>query len=165
MNSDSPDFIADTMLGRLARWLRALGYDTVYDTALDDDALAQRAQSERRILLTRDVELTRRRGLRAILVRDDRVGHQLRQVVRELGLSTRGAFSRCLACNTLLQDITPQQAEPEVPPYAFKTQTRFRRCPHCGRIYWRGTHWTHMHELLKDLEHSDRAGSERGGTP
>lgn len=149
--SSPPHFVADVMLGRLARWLRALGYDTLYERALDDDALARLARTPGRILLTRDVELTRRRGIRTLLVRDDRVSEQLTQVVSELRLATNAAFSRCIECNAVLQELTRDEAQPLVPPYVAATQTRFRRCPQCGKVYWRGTHWTHMRDLLDQL--------------
>ena len=148
----TPRFIADVMLGRLARWLRALGYDTVYSSKLDDPELARWARSEGRILLTRDVELTRRRGLNTILIEDDDVVDQLRQVVRTLRLSTEGAFSRCLDCNSLLADYDRALAASQVPPDVYETQPRFRRCVECGRIYWRGTHWARMRAALEDIE-------------
>lgn len=153
-------FVADVMLGRLARWLRALGYDTLYDPTQDDDGLAQIARQEDRVLLTRDVELTRRRGVKAVLIADDRLSSQLRQVVRELGLSTQGAFSRCIECNVELDEMSRGQAQPLVPPYVFETQPRFRRCPRCAKVYWRGTHWTHMQKLLQDLDKRDRDGDD-----
>ncbi len=151
----SPRFIADVMLGRLARWLRALGYDTLYFSDMDDPALARRAHAEQRILLTRDVELTRRRGLQSILVADDDVKRQLRQVVQTLQLATDNAFSRCIHCNTILAECDAALVRAEVPPYVFATQTRFRRCNQCGRIYWRGTHWARMREAL-DHAHREK---------
>ena len=151
-DSSAPQFIADVMLGRLARWLRALGYDTLYSSELDDPELARRARAEGRILLTRDVELTRRRGLKTLLIEDDDVASQLRQVVRALQLSTGAAFSRCLDCNSPLTDYDRALAQSQVPPYVFATQPRFRRCDQCGRIYWRGTHWARMQAALEDVE-------------
>src|SRR5512135_199764 len=93
-----PRFIADVMLGRLARWLRVLGYDTLYSSTMDDPELARIARLQDRILLTSDVELARRRGLRVILLTDDQVETQLRTVARELQLSANEAFSRCIDC-------------------------------------------------------------------
>ncbi len=148
-NPSEPRFIADVMLGRLARWLRVLGYDTLYSSEMDDVELAQRARDEDRILLTRDVELARRRGLRVLLLTDDQIDAQLREVVRRLRLSTREAFSRCIDCNVPLVEIERAQARNFVPPYVFATQPRFRRCPTCGKVYWRGTHWAHMREVME----------------
>ncbi len=152
MNEGAPRFLADVMLGRLARWLRALGYDTRYDSSFDDGALAKLARAEERILLTRDVELTRRRGVRALLIQDDRVKPQLRQVVLACGLNANLAFTRCIQCNAQLEPLADAHAAGLVPPYVLQTQTRFRQCPQCAKVYWRGTHWARMSELLRELE-------------
>ncbi len=154
----APRFVADAMLGRLARWLRALGYDTLYDAEAEDHALVRQALAQDRILLTRDVELARRRGVRIVLIADDRVENQLRQLVATLHLSASGAFSRCVECNTPLVDLPREQARPLVPPYVFVTQPHFRRCPRCGRVYWRGTHWAQMRAALENAEWDDKQG-------
>ena len=137
------------MLGRLARWLRILGYDTLYFSNADDATLARLALADDRILLTRDVELARRRGVRVILISGDQVENQLREIVNVLTLSAGEAFSRCLDCNALLVEFERTQARDLVPPYVFATQTRFRRCAICGKVYWRGTHWAHMLATLE----------------
>lgn len=139
------------MLGRLARWLRALGYDTLYDVSWDDAALAEIARAQTRILLTRDVELTRRRGLRFVLIRDDKVFEQLTQVIGELQLSDVGAFTRCIECNAELDYADADAVSARVPPYVLATQTQFKQCPRCEKIYWRGTHWNHMRGVLKAM--------------
>ncbi len=149
------------MLGRLARWLRVLGYDTLYLPELDDAALARLARAEDRILLTRDRELARRKGLRVLLLQDDQVEQQLRIVVARLGLTANDAFSRCIQCNIMLEEVNREEARPLVPPFVYNTQTRFRRCPQCGRVYWRGTHWAHMVELLESEGWEEEKGKER----
>jgi uncharacterized protein with PIN domain len=151
----APRFLVDAMLGRLARWLRVLGYDTLYFSDADDAALVRRALAEDRILLTRDVELTRRRGVRVILISDDRVGNQLREIVGFLHLSADQAFSRCINCNAPLVEFERAQARDLVPPYVFATQTRFRRCAECGKVYWRGTHWARMQSTLESARGSE----------
>lgn len=142
--------MVDVMLGRLARWLRVMGYDTLYSSDADDAALARRALAEDRFLLTRDVELARRRGVHTVLISDDRVENQLREVVKLFPLSFGKAFSRCLNCNIPLVEFERAQALNLVPPYVFATQNRFRRCPGCGKIYWRGTHWARMLASLEN---------------
>lgn len=137
------------MLGRLARWLRVLGYDTLYFPDGEDAGLVRRALAEDRILLTRDVELGRRRGVRVILIADDRVENQLREIAHLLPLTADEAFSRCLDCNLPLIELERALARDLVPPYVFATQQRFRRCPQCGKVYWRGTHWAHMLATLE----------------
>jgi uncharacterized protein with PIN domain len=143
-------FLADNMLGKLATWLRLLGYDTAYLPHADDPELAGIARAEDRVLLTRDVELTHRRALRTLLVESEQVEEQLVQVFRTYGLSVRQAFSRCAICNVPLQDADKSTIESDIPPYVRTTQDQFRRCPQCGRVYWRGTHWAHMIAQIQD---------------
>jgi uncharacterized protein with PIN domain len=151
----APRFVVDAMLGRLARWLRVLGYDALYSSGADDAALVRRALAEERILLTRDVELARRRGVRVILISDDRIGPQLREIVEILHLSAHEAFSRCINCNAPLVEFDRARARDLVPPYVFATQTRFRRCAECGKVYWRGSHWAHMRATLESAQGSE----------
>ncbi len=141
-------FLADGMLGRLARWLRLLGYDTAYENDADDLELARRARAEGRILLTRDRSLAARRGLRTLLIESEQVREQVRQVVETLGPPPSPALSRCSLCNVPLSPATPQQVADRVPPYVLQTQKRFGICPTCGRIYWAGTHLQHMKRYL-----------------
>ncbi|MBI4790953.1 MAG: Mut7-C RNAse domain-containing protein [Chloroflexi bacterium] len=143
-------FIADNMLGRLATWLRLLGYDTLYMPRAEDAELARIARAEDRILLTRDVELTRRRGLRFVLIESEMIEGQLQQLARDLRLTAQLAFSRCAVCNIVLEEAGGEQVRERVPPYVFQTQNQFRRCPRCGRVYWRGTHWARMVAQIQD---------------
>lgn len=145
------EFLADNMLGRLATWLRLLGYDTLYLPHADDSELARVARLQNRILLTRDVELTRRRGVRHLLIESERVADQLRQVLIVFELSDHQAFSRCAVCNTPLVTATQDEVRAGIPPYVYQTHERFRRCPKCGKIYWRGTHWARMRAEMQDL--------------
>jgi len=144
-------FIADNMLGRLATWLRLLGYDTLYVPHADDPELARLARAQDRVLLTRDVELTRRRGIKHLLIESEKVEEQVAQVLRAFKLSAREAFSRCAECNHRLESVSKESVRGMVPPYVFSTQERFRRCAHCGRVYWRGTHWARMVAQIEDL--------------
>lgn len=139
-----PRFVADVMLGRLARWVRALGYDTLYDAAWNDAQLAEIARREQRVLLTRDVV--------SVLIADDKVMAQLAQLLRELNLDDAGAFTRCIECNAELQATAAAEIAGRVPPYVLTTQTQFKVCPQCGKIYWRGTHWNHMRAALRAME-------------
>jgi uncharacterized protein len=151
-----PRFLADCNVGRLARWLRALGYDASYHPRIDDAELVREAAAESRVLLTRDRDLTKRRVIqtgvvRAILIRDDEVTAQLRQVFKELGLELKEALTRCIECNSELQARGASTVAERVPPYVRKTQSRYSECPDCGRIYWAGTHWQRMREVLAGL--------------
>jgi hypothetical protein len=144
-------FIADAMLGTLAKWLRILGYDTLFDASLNDHQLARLARAEDRVLLTRDRELARRRGLHALLVAGEHLDDQVRQVLSELSLVPDGAFSRCPVCNQPLEAIDRETAQARVPAYVVQTYDSFSCCPACRRVYWRGTHWQQMDEHLKNL--------------
>jgi uncharacterized protein len=151
-----PRFLADCNVGRLARWLRALGYDASYHPRIGDAELVREAAAESRVLLTRDRDLTKRRVIqtgvvRAILIRDDEVTAQLRQVFGELGLELKEALTRCIECNSELQTRVPASVAERVPPYVRRTQSRYSECPDCGRIYWAGTHWQRMREVLAGL--------------
>jgi uncharacterized protein len=149
-------FLADSNVGRLARWLRAYGYDAVYAPQLDDRQLIARALAEARVLLTRDADLTQRRvvargTVRAVLLGSDRVADQLRQVVGELGLAGGRQLTRCLECNVELEPRPKAAVSDRLPPHVRATQTRFSECPKCHRVYWPGTHWARMRERLAAL--------------
>jgi len=138
-----PRFVVDAMLGRLARWLRLLGYDALYDPSADDRALARCAAASGRILLTRDRGLLARRLVtRGLLIHDDRLAGQLRQVAAECGLALDPArcFTRCLACNAETREVSRDEVAGRVPPFVLRTHERFRACPGCGRVYWAGSH-------------------------
>jgi YgiT-type zinc finger domain-containing protein len=147
-----PRFAADAMLGRLARWLRVLSFDTSYDAALDDAALVRLAHQEARILLTRDRHLLRElRPLRAHEVRQDDPLDQLRELVAALSLPAPvELFTRCMLCNSELSPpLEEQEWAPLLPPDLVEIQGPVRRCPACGRVYWHGSHVRRMHEALR----------------
>jgi len=138
------------MLGRLARWLRVLGWDTAYDPATHDPALVQWARSESRILLTRDRPLLLElQPNRALFIVADRPLEQLRQVVTEVGLGVPAElFTRCLVCNAELRAATEAERARLVPPQARALPGPVRRCPGCGRVYWPGSHARRMRAAL-----------------
>ncbi len=149
-----PAFLADAMLGSLARWLRVLGFDVHYDSELDDAELVERALAEDRLILTRDTRLIqRRKARRHLLIRSDAVAEQVRQVVAELHLEVdpQRAFGRCLRCNEPLAELPADRARRHVPPHVARTQDRFSRCPICRRIYWPATHVERMRNRLREL--------------
>ena len=148
-----PTFIADAMLGRLATWLRILGYDTAYEAHVADDELARRAREGRRIVLTRDRTLPRQQRITDYLLLDsDRPLEQLRQVVRCYRLDWQsGLFTRCARCNAALESVDKQQVTGRVPGRVLSERDRFARCSGCGRIYWRGSHVERMRRQLARL--------------
>ena len=146
-----PRFLADAMLGRLARWLRVIGYDTAYDPTAADRRLVSLAAAEGRVLLTRDRHLLRElRPARAIEIRGDVPLEQLRQVVTRLDLPAPGElFTRCLLCNEVLSPVPEGERERLVPEGARGLPGPVRRCPRCGRVYWAGSHARRMRAALE----------------
>jgi hypothetical protein len=149
-------FIVDANVGKLAKWLRILGYDAVFINNLSDDEIIGIAMDEERILLTKDTGILRRRvvysgELKLVLIRDDMVKDQLRQVIQTLRLNDFQLFSRCIECNEPLVPREKEEVKDLVPPYVFQTQEQYMQCPSCHRIYWRGTHWQRMKKELERL--------------
>jgi uncharacterized protein with PIN domain len=140
------------MLGTLAKWLRILGYDTLFDPDIDDHQLVRLARAEGRLILTRDRELARRRGVRVLLIASEHLDDQIRQVLADLDLEPDRSFSRCPVCNEPLVAIDRETARSQVPAYVARTQRTFRSCPICQRVYWRGTHWQRINEQLARLQ-------------
>jgi uncharacterized protein with PIN domain len=137
-----PKFIVDVMLGRLARWLRLLGYDVLYDNAMADREIVDIALAEDRIILTRDRKMLERRKVKKyLLIQDDFFREQLRQVLNQFAIvSYPHIFTRCLNCNSPLEAVAKESVQARVPPYVYQTQEEFVRCPSCDKIYWSGTH-------------------------
>jgi uncharacterized protein with PIN domain len=142
-------FVADVMVGKLARWLRVLGLDVAYSNVLTDDEIIRLAEAENRIILTRDTEFAARRtNSSCLLIESDHYKDQVQQVVRAFDLKEFKVFSRCLECNTPLQDVDKEAVFERVPPFVYLTQERFATCPSCNRVYWHGTH---ADEILKRI--------------
>ena len=146
-------FVVDSMLGKLAKWLRMLGYDTEFIRDADDDELVRIAVREDRLLLTRDTRLCNQRMVRkrCVFVDWGSTAAQIRQVFQALKLqvSETSLFTRCTICNGEIAPIAKEVLEERVPPYVFKTQEEYGYCEHCDKIYWRGTHVQHVLEALK----------------
>ena len=151
-----PRFIVDQNVGRLAKWLRVMGYDTLFPRDGDDNSLVRIALREDRILVTRDAGFGKRRAarqgqLRLIQVVEDELDSQLRQVVKDLNLNLEGGFSRCVCCNQLLRPVEKADVTDRLPPYVFQNHCKFMECLQCRRLYWRGTHWTNMASQLDQV--------------
>lgn len=143
-------FVLDGHLGRLAAYLRALGFDVAFDCDADDETIARIASDEGRIVLTRDVGLLKRSAVRhGRFVRATSPREQLAEIVRRFRLRDgAAAFTRCLRCNTLLADATRESVRGVVPDRIHASFDSFRRCPSCGRAFWRGTHHEQLSRLL-----------------
>lgn len=145
----TPRFVADHMLGSLARWLRMMGYDTAYDKALDDPAIARLARAESRFVLTRDRELAKEAG--SLLIEVDDLDSQLKIVASKYGLKFHDDLIRCSSCNGDLVDFPKDQAKDSVPEGAYAVNEKFWKCSKCGKVYWKGTHWHGIMERLQRL--------------
>jgi uncharacterized protein with PIN domain len=148
-------FIVDTTLGKLAKWLRILGYDTVYWRADDFEGILRRAREEDRTLVTKDTKLFKAKGtVEALLIREDNPFRQLQEAVRHFRLIVdKGMlFSRCLACNAPLEAIDTEEAKGKVPDHIYHTHQEFSRCPICRKVYWAGTHYGQMARVVERLQ-------------
>ena len=148
-------FIADCMVGKLARWLRLLGFDVAYYRRIDDDKLLGLASQEKRVILTRDHELInkakKRQSLkqRFLLIESERWEEQVEQVLDHFKLRDKiNPNSRCLECNSQLKILPKARAKNLVPPFVYEQAEGFALCPGCGRIFWKGTHFQDMEKKL-----------------
>lgn len=150
-------FIADCHFGRLAKYLRLMGYDTLYFDQIGDDALLQLARKEDRIILTRDRELAERGKTRCRYIGAQQSIAQLREANSHFDLKKHARpFTRCMRCNTLLQPVDKTVIASEIPPKVKTHFEHFDRCPTCGRIYWHGDHYRHMKTFLENFEHPQK---------
>jgi hypothetical protein len=141
------------MVGKLARWLRILGYDTTYLPQLSPAGVMREARRQGRIILTRDTRILRQKDVPPLVfIHSDRFREQLKEVVDALHLDPLGLlFTRCAECNQVLQEVAKGEARESVPEYVWQTQNEFRRCPGCHRIYWGATHKDHVLDELRRL--------------
>ena len=148
-------FIADSMLGKLARWLRFLGYDTLYHPYYEDQAIIDQASTENRIVLTKDRELVKAltsKDIRTLLIEANRYEEQLKQIARKLDIRrTPSPFTRCSVCNGSLESLGREKARELVPPYVYEIQQKFFICPNCKRVYWAGSHQDSINLTLKKI--------------
>ena len=164
--SESPRFVVDSMLGRLARWLRILGFDAWYFRRIDDPKLLKLHKETGRILLTRDTRMVLSRDLGPyVLVESDLWEDQLREVIETLGLSLseEKTLTRCALCNRPLEKLRPEEAYQKIPDHVAHSTSEFSGCRSCGRVYWAGTHRKRIAEVVARLG-ADRKG-DRGPNP
>jgi len=148
-------FIADAMLGRLARWLRLLGFDTLYEPHITDAMLIKRALAEDRLILTRDTSLSKK-NIKCLLISSDDVFEQLREVIIALVLKEQDT-PRCANCNGQVINIQKQDVEGLVPDYVYLNYNNFMRCVDCGRLYWEGTQYMDVKKRLREVFKSKNA--------
>ena len=156
MAHSTPAFICDCMLGRLAKNLRMLGFDTLYSRDASLKSLLDSAVRRQRILLTRRTAFLKKKPEQPaayFFIRSNAPAQQLQEVRTACGLTTAdmAPFSVCLRCNARLAAIAKQAALGNVPEYVFTTVAEFSSCPQCGRIYWKGTHYARMAGELEKI--------------
>ncbi|MEL9909528.1 MAG: Mut7-C RNAse domain-containing protein [Desulfurococcus sp.] len=153
--SSEQKFIVDAMLGSLARWLRILGYDTVYGNKMEDWLILRRAELEGRIILTRDRSLHHKalkRGLKSILLQDEDLATMLARIAGLTGIRLYVDYekTRCPEDNTPLRKTDKSEVRDKVPPRVYSIHEDFWICPRCGKVYWVGNHWRMIETILSD---------------
>jgi uncharacterized protein with PIN domain len=148
-----PRFVADVMLGRLAKWLRIAGFDVLYSNKFTDDELMAISNLEGRVLLSRDTRLLIRKPVREfIFINSEDIQKQIRQVFETMHISSLGSLlTRCLSCNEALVETPRESVRERVPEFVYKTQSRFKLCPGCQKIFWAGTHRSAVVQNLRKL--------------
>lgn len=150
-------FIVDINAGKLAKWLRVMGYDARLFNDEDDGKMIKIALNENRVILTKDSQIMKRRlvtngKLKAILIKGDNPKTQLQQIASALDLDYQfKPFSVCLECNQGLIERRKDEVSNLVPPHVLETQSQYMECPSCHRIFWRGTHWQAMSKELEEF--------------
>jgi len=152
-------FVADCMLGKLAKWLKILGFDTAYFSKIEDENLLVFAQNESRVLLTRDNELIRKaKNVPTLFINSEKWSEQIQQVLKEFNLFGKTKpNSRCIECNTVLRSLPKERAKNLVTPFIYKNADVFSLCPECGRVFWKGTHQNDMEEKITKILGSQKS--------
>ncbi len=153
-------FICDVMLGKLAKWLRIMGYDTLYFRAIDDSELIRIAKQEQRIILTRDIALAHDKKVgKAVLLYSNDIQGQLKEFLLFFKINFKEmpeALPRCVNCNGELVIIDKQSILNDAPEYVFLSKNSFLRCYNCGKVFWQGSHMKKIdktiEKILQDLQ-------------
>lgn len=146
-------FILSKELGKLAQWLRILGFDAEYFQKDNRSSLIVQALRDDRIILTRNHHFPLHLGIRIIQINSEKIKEQVVEVLKALNLPVNKdiMFSRCVICNTALTAIEKKQVKEKIPGYVFETQDSFLSCLKCGRIYWQGTHWGNVLKTMEEI--------------
>jgi len=146
-------FIVDCMLGKLAKWLKILGFDVSYFKKIEDDKLLSLAQKEERVLLTRDNGLVEKaKEIKFLFIHSEDWRRQVEQVLDDFRLwSEVKPFSRCIECNLELKDLPKKSAKNLVSSFVYEHAKSFALCPRCGRIFWKGTHYRDMEFKIDEI--------------
>ncbi|MEM2431096.1 MAG: Mut7-C RNAse domain-containing protein [Candidatus Bathyarchaeia archaeon] len=150
-------FVVDGMLGKLARWLRMLGYDTKYFNNMSDNEILRVALEENRILLTRDYQFFRRAnssGVKAVFVEGGTHAERLANLSEQLNIKLEIDIneSRCPKCNAKIRMINKEDIKDKIPSSTYKNYNEFWICSGCGQIYWKGSHWIKINNTLNQAK-------------
>lgn len=151
----NPKFVLDVHLGKLARHLRLLGFDTIYEKDLEDAAIARLGQRGGRIVLTRDIALLKHKSIRrGYFVRATDPPKQIREIVRQFALAGKmRPFRLCLVCNGKIRKVAKSKIIHRLPPLTKKYYEKFYLCPNCDKIYWQGAHYKQLTRLINAVKH------------
>jgi uncharacterized protein with PIN domain len=150
-------FMTDGMLGKMTRWLRMMGHDVEYSTTMSDGDLLVVAKDEKRILLTRDLELYKQaivKGLEAFYVGGQSEAERLADLSKRFGidLNIDMSSSRCPKCNTPVHPTSKNKIAGKLEKNTLEHYSEFWNCRICGQVYWQGAHWTRIRETFADAE-------------
>ena len=146
--------ILDVHLGKLARYMRLIGFDTMYETNLEDDQIVSISSREKRIVLTRDIQLLKNSQVtHGYWVRSQKPGEQLQEVIHRLDLSKKiRPFHRCMECNGIIKKADKSEVIDYLKPKTRTHYENFYRCDQCLRVYWNGSHYQRMVAMLRNLD-------------
>ncbi|MEM2272866.1 MAG: Mut7-C RNAse domain-containing protein [Candidatus Bathyarchaeia archaeon] len=150
-------FMVDGMLGKVARWLRMLGYDTKYAGDLHDDEILKIAVNERRIILTKDYQLFRKantNGIKAVFVEGRTHIEKMIDLSRQLNIRLEVSIekSRCPKCNSPIKLVEKESIKDKVLSSTYKAYNEFWVCTGCEQVYWKGSHWKKINESLNKVK-------------
>jgi uncharacterized protein with PIN domain len=145
----TPAFICDFMLGRLAKWMRLLGFDTMYYRNTNGKTIIYHSRKEGRRILTRSKILADKYN-DVILIESEHILEQLMQIANLADIES--PFSRCPVCNIETEKIKKETIKEDVPPYVFETHNEFQKCPDCGRVFWKGTHYKEIQKVIDEIK-------------
>jgi hypothetical protein len=148
-----PKFIVAVHLGKLARYLRMLGLDTLYKNSFSDDDLIKISFDEKRTILTKDRETLKRNDItHGYWVRNNDLDEQLKEIIRRFDLKNQiKEFTRCIECNTLLDQVKKDEIIDRLPPKVSDWHNEFFLCPNCKKLYWKGSHYEKMKTFIENI--------------